>query len=101
MQHVVVRRPLDAAQAARVRELLRRGSTVLCDVRDLTDADLATVDALARLSLEAGRAGARLHLVGVPTALRDVLHLAGLTGLAPQPTVGGRPNRANSAVSRK
>ena len=81
MQHVVVRRPLDAAEAARLRGLLSSGTTVLCDVRDLTDADLGTVDALARLSLEAGRAGARLHLVGVPAGLGDLLRLAGLTTL--------------------
>ena len=81
MQHVVVRRPLDAAEAARVRRLLDSGATLLCDVRDLTDADLATVDALARLRLEAHRNGARLHLVAVPAGLRDLLQLAGLTEL--------------------
>ena len=81
MQHVVVRRPLDAAEAARVRGLLDNGATLLCDVRDLTDADLATVDALARLRLEAQRSGARLHLVAVPAGLRDLLRLAGLTEL--------------------
>jgi ABC-type transporter Mla MlaB component len=81
VQHVVVRRPLDAAEAARVRQLLSSGSTVLCDVRDLTDADLATVDALARLRLEAQRSGARLHLVAVPAGLRDLLQLAGLAEL--------------------
>ena len=81
MPHVVVRRPLDAAEAARVRRLLTSGTTVLCDVRDLTDADLGTVDALARLSLAAGRAGTRLHLVGVPAGLRDLLALAGLSEL--------------------
>jgi hypothetical protein len=80
VQHVVVRRPLDAAEAGRVRRLLTCGGTVLCDVGDL-EADLPTVDALARLRLDAGRAGACLHLVGVPTELRDLLRLAGLVGL--------------------
>ena len=81
MQHVVVRRPLDAVEATRVRGLLRQGTTLLCDVRDLTDADLTTVDALARLRLEADRAGAHLHLVGVPAGLRDLLRLTGLAEL--------------------
>ena len=81
MQHIVVRRPLDAAEADRVRRLLASGATVLCDVRDLTDADLATVDALARLRLEAGRLGADLVLVSVPAGLRDLLRLAGLAEL--------------------
>jgi ABC-type transporter Mla MlaB component len=82
VQHVVVRRPLDAAEAARLRGLLSSGATVLCDVRDLTDADLTTVDTLARLHLDAGRAGACLQLVAMPAGLRDLLQLAGLAGLA-------------------
>ena len=64
-----------------MRGLLTSGTTLLCDVRDLTDADLATVDALVRLRLEAQRSGARLHLVAVPGGLRDLLQLAGLTEL--------------------
>jgi anti-anti-sigma regulatory factor len=78
VQHVVVRRPLDAAEATRVRRLLAGGGTLLCDVRAL-DADLAAVEALARLRLDARRVGAELHLVGVPAELRDLLRLAGLT----------------------
>jgi ABC-type transporter Mla MlaB component len=81
VQHVVVRRPLDAAEATRIRRLLGGGTALLCDVGDLTDADLGTVDALARLHLEAGRAGCCLHLVGVPAGLRDLLRLAGLADL--------------------
>jgi ABC-type transporter Mla MlaB component len=42
-------------------------------------ADLATVDALARMQLEARRAGVEVTLVGVPQLLRDLIDLIGLT----------------------
>ena len=41
-------------------------------------ADLALVDALARLQLAAGRAGGRIELRGVSGELRKLLELAGL-----------------------
>jgi hypothetical protein len=50
----------------------------ICDVAGLTDADLATVDALARLQLIAGRLGITLELRGAPRELRELLDLAGL-----------------------
>lgn len=80
---VVVRRPLDGPEQARLSRLLRAGRVVTCDVAALTEPDLATVDALARLQLAAGRTGARLRLRAVPAALRELLELAGLAGLLP------------------
>jgi anti-anti-sigma regulatory factor len=50
----------------------------ICDVADLTDADLAAIDVLARLQLEAGRLGIRMELRGASRELRELLHLAGL-----------------------
>jgi STAS domain len=47
-------------------------------VSALTDADLATVDALARLRLIAGRLGIAVELHGAPPRLRELLELAGL-----------------------
>lgn len=51
---------------------------VVCDVGGLRRADLAAVDALARLALTAGRLGHRLRLRGVGPELRLLLGLAGL-----------------------
>lgn len=42
-------------------------------------ADLATVDALARLQLEARREGFEVTLAGAPQFVRDLIDLAGLT----------------------
>jgi anti-anti-sigma regulatory factor len=81
VQHVVVRPPLDAAEAARIRHQLRGGATVRCDVTALTEPDLSTVDALARLRLDARRTGGELCLCGVSPGLRDLLELAGLAEL--------------------
>jgi len=75
-QVVVVRRLPDA----HLPQLLARGSRVTLDLGALTDADLATVDVLARLHVAAGRAGCALRLRNVPPALAELLELAGLTG---------------------
>jgi hypothetical protein len=50
----------------------------VCDVAGLTDADLATVDALARLRLIAGRLGITVELRGATSELRELVALAGL-----------------------
>jgi hypothetical protein len=47
-------------------------------VAGLTDADLATVDALAQLQLVAGRLGITVELRGAPRELRELLDFAGL-----------------------
>jgi anti-anti-sigma regulatory factor len=43
--------------------------------------DIATVDALARLQLTARRLGWRLRLRSVSVELRELIELAGLTGV--------------------
>jgi anti-anti-sigma regulatory factor len=77
-QVVVVRRRLDAAALDAV---VGRGAAVTVDLAALTDVDLATVDALARLHLTATRAGGRLRLRNVPPPLAELLALAGLTAV--------------------
>ncbi|MCT4357781.1 STAS domain-containing protein [Streptomyces sp. Je 1-79] len=54
---------------------------VICDVGGLAHADLAAVDALARLRLTAGRAGHRLRFEGAGRELRLLLGLVGLADL--------------------
>ncbi|MEU7010953.1 STAS domain-containing protein [Streptomyces sp. NPDC046332] len=54
---------------------------VVCDVGGLAHADLAAVDALARLKLTAGRAGHRLRFEGAGGELRLLLGLVGLADL--------------------
>ncbi|MEV4949151.1 STAS domain-containing protein [Streptomyces sp. NPDC053755] len=51
---------------------------VRCEVGALTHADLAAVDALARLRLTAGRRGHRLVFHGARAELRLLLDLVGL-----------------------
>ena len=51
---------------------------VICDVTALTEPDLETVDALARLELTARRQGARLLLV---EACEDLFRLLAFAGL--------------------
>ncbi|GHE45380.1 hypothetical protein GCM10018785_13870 [Streptomyces longispororuber] len=54
---------------------------VVCDLRGVTTADLATVDAVARLRLAARRAGVGLRLRGPTPALWALLGLVGLAEL--------------------
>jgi hypothetical protein len=61
-------------------------SEVLLGHVDAPTADLALVDLLLRLRLDAGRQGADLRLRDVPAALRELVELAGvaeLLGLEP------------------
>lgn len=74
-----------APLAERVRVLLaeRGGGTVTCDVGGLEGApDVVLVDALVRLQLTARRHGGRIRLRGAGGALRELLALTGLGGLA-------------------
>ncbi|WLQ64547.1 STAS domain-containing protein [Streptomyces sp. NBC_01201] len=53
-----------------------------CDMGGVTHADLALVEAIARLGLVARRAGdVELRLRNVPTELRALLDLVGLSGV--------------------
>ncbi|WP_395362883.1 STAS domain-containing protein [Streptomyces sp. YH02] len=51
---------------------------VVCEVGALAPADLAAVDALARLKLAAGRRGHRIRFHGAAPDLRALLLLTGL-----------------------
>ncbi|MFD9910738.1 STAS domain-containing protein [Streptomyces sp. NPDC059063] len=62
---------------------------VVCDVRGVTTADLATVDAVARMRLTARRAGTGLRLRGPTPALWALLGLVGLAELCVE--VEGHP----------
>lgn len=54
---------------------------VVCEVGALAPADLAAVDALARLKLAAGRRGHRIRFHGAGPELRALLLLTGLDGI--------------------
>jgi hypothetical protein len=66
--------------AARVRGLIRDSGAeaVLCDLDENVAADLVTVDALARLQLEARRLACGLQLRTAPSAVEQLLEFAGL-----------------------
>jgi hypothetical protein len=58
------------------------GRILVLDGREL-EADLATVDVLARITLEARRGGRVLQVRHASDELRDLLALAGLTEVIP------------------
>jgi ABC-type transporter Mla MlaB component len=62
-----------------------RGETtvVLCDLAELSRADMGTVDALARLALRARRMGCLVSLRDASPELRELLALAGLCEILP------------------
>jgi len=62
-----------------------RGDTtvILCDLARLADADIATVDALARLALRARRMGCAVNLRDPATELLELVGLAGLGEVLP------------------
>ncbi len=66
---------------SRVRRLLVRGRVVICDLRQLAAADLAAVDALARLCLAARRAGSDLRILAAGTELERLWEWTGLAAL--------------------
>ena len=77
---------------------------VVCDVGDL-EANMVTVDALARLQLTARRLGCRIELRGGSPELAGLLAFVGLTdvlGLGPrrQPEEGEQPRRVEERVDR-
>jgi ABC-type transporter Mla MlaB component len=75
--------PTDAARLGGRLRALPRGTVLVCDVSALTEPDLATVEALARLRLTAGRLGHRVRLRGASAGLRGLLALTGLEGALP------------------
>jgi STAS domain len=56
---------------------------IVCDVSAITEPDDATVDALARLQLEARRLGASIELQHASARLIDLLVLVGLDDVLP------------------
>lgn len=73
------------ALCERARSMFSRdhGGIILCDVAELVRPDAAAVDALARLQLEARRAGCELRLVHACDELKELLGLAGLCDALP------------------
>ena len=86
---VVIEGPLKRTDIAglcnRLGRLIERGrpTTVVCDVGALTEPDLVTVDALARLSSTAVRLGSRLRLCDACDELQTFLALLGLSDVLP------------------
>jgi anti-anti-sigma regulatory factor len=60
-----------------------RPDVIVCDVGAVGRPDVATVDALARIALEARRQGIQLVLRHPPAALRALLGLTGLADVIP------------------
>lgn len=67
-------------RGARVRRLLAEveGDEIVCDLGNVTDPDLTTVAALARIALTARRFGRTLRCCHAPPALTELVELAGL-----------------------
>jgi anti-anti-sigma regulatory factor len=74
-----------AALCERVRRLMAGGDAdlVVCDLSSLTDPDLDTIDALARLQLTTRRLGGKICLRHASLELRELLALAGLRDVVP------------------
>ncbi|MFF1478610.1 STAS domain-containing protein [Streptomyces sp. NPDC058301] len=81
--HLVVPAPVTLADVPplceRLRALYAAGAReVVCDVGGLVRADLAAVEAVARLRLTARRAGGRIEIRNAGPGLMALLRLAGL-----------------------
>jgi hypothetical protein len=76
------------AWCARVGRLLAHGRVVVCDLRELATADLAAIDAIARLCLSAQRAGSDLRILAAGTDLEHLWEWAGLGTLGARSTSG-------------
>jgi ABC-type transporter Mla MlaB component len=80
----IVRGPIARVDISGMSERLRRclsscvADVVVCDVCSLTNPDLDTVDAFARLQLIARRHGAQIVLRNAPSDLKELLALTGL-----------------------
>jgi anti-anti-sigma regulatory factor len=79
-----MRGPIARVDILGMGERLRRclsscaSEVVVCDVCTLTDPDVDTVDALARLQLIARRQGGQILLRNAPPELKELLALTGL-----------------------
>ncbi len=83
------RGPIDPADVPdlceRARALLEatEADLAICDVGELVDPDAATVEALARLQLTAGRLGRRVTVRRACGELKELVALMGLTDVVP------------------
>jgi ABC-type transporter Mla MlaB component len=77
IDHVVPGTPADAP------------TVILCDLAQLTDADMATVDALARLALRARRLGCSISLRDPSSELCELVAFAGLGDVLPRAPASG------------
>lgn len=69
---------------ARIHDALGRGPTpVVYDVAAIREPDMATIEALARLTLTARRLGHPVRLRSASPDLRDLVDLSGLTSVMP------------------
>ena len=71
--------------------------TIVCEIAGPGAADLATLEALARLALEARRLGLELRLRSVSSDLRELITLAGLEGVLLGIQVGRQPEQREQA----
>jgi ABC-type transporter Mla MlaB component len=96
---VIVAGPLGLDEASTLCERARAmladgdGDVVVCDVGSVAEADLGTVDALARLALIARRLGRPVMLRDACPELRELLEFAGLAGVLPCLPGSGRKSR--------
>lgn len=74
-----------AAFCERARPLIQRSvaDPVVCDLGRIEHPDAVTLEALARLQLEAGRLGRRLVFRDACGELRELVSFAGLDGALP------------------
>ncbi|MBP0452170.1 STAS domain-containing protein [Kitasatospora sp. RG8] len=72
-----------------------------CDLAALPGADLAVVDALARLRLAATRHGVRVELKNASGPLRELLAFSGLAGVLPPVAEDGLPELLGVQPGRK
>jgi ABC-type transporter Mla MlaB component len=86
---LTVEGPITAATIAelcgRLRAVLEGSdvSVLSCDVKSIAQADVAALDALARLQLTARRMGRSVRLRHVSNPLHDLLHLTGWSAIVP------------------
>lgn len=102
---LVIDRPITPcdvpALCERVRALATRGrAQIVCDVSCLAEADLGTVDALARLQLAVKQLGSSISLRGASRELEDLLALTGLQEVLP-PCEGLRVEVVGKAEERE
>ena len=78
-----MRLPSVVPHAEMTREQREDHHAEALDVLDVWQADLAAIEALARLQLQAGRHGVRLYLRGASPRLRELLVITGLEAVLP------------------